>query len=249
MGDQSSTSSLPPSSSSNPADNHVDVCIPAPLKFLVSNITNFINHPLNTNNYAIWRIQILQQFSANGYAGHLTGAHSQPSDESSQESVRWRLIDSNLISALFSTISPSILPYVITATTSHEIWHVLERRLQPSSRSRVLQLKNELHHLQMNNLTMQHYLSQIKNIGDNITAAGSKIDPEDIVLYILNGLPSNYNSFKTAVRTSPLPADLDKLYSLLCSKEIHVNQDIQKDQSSSSSASALYATSSNQSKG
>ncbi|PKU73369.1 Retrovirus-related Pol polyprotein from transposon TNT 1-94 [Dendrobium catenatum] len=100
----------------------------------------------------------------------------------------------------------------------------------------------------MNNLTMQQYLSQVKNIVDNIAAAGSKIDPEDIVLYILKGLPSTYNSFKTTVRTSPLPADLDNLYSLLCSEEIHVNQEIQKDQSTSS-ATALYTTSSNQSRG
>ncbi|KAI0491471.1 hypothetical protein KFK09_025731 [Dendrobium nobile] len=159
-------------------------------------------------------------------------------------SLCWRLIDKNLISALFSTISPAVLPYVITSTTAQEVWAVLERRLQSSNRSRVLQLKNELHHIQMKNQTMQQYLAQVKNIVDNIAASGTKIDPEDIVLYILNGHPVTYNSFKTYIRASSLPADLDALYSLLCSEEIHINQEIKNDQLSTTAA--YYANPQNQ---
>ncbi|KAI0510984.1 hypothetical protein KFK09_011600 [Dendrobium nobile] len=205
--------------------------MPVSLIFIISNIKNLIPHSLTPENYVIWCIQIFQHLSANGYADHLTGKTLPPVDANSQEHARWRLIDSNFILALFSTISPTLLPYVITSTTAQEVWTILKRRLQSMSRSQVIQLKNELHHIQMNNLTMQQYISQIKNIVDNIVASGMKIDPEDIILYILNGLPSTYNSFKTTIRTSPLPIDLDNLYSLLCSEEIHINQDLQKDQS------------------
>ncbi|XP_020691541.1 uncharacterized protein LOC110106119 [Dendrobium catenatum] len=246
MGDQESSSSLPPNSTTT-TDMSNDLAIPLSLKFLISNIKNLIPHPLSPENYAIWRLQVSQNFSANGYSDHLTGKCLPPPDSTSVDSARWHLIDSHLISALFSTISPPLLPYVITAKTSQEVWMTLEHRLQSTSRSRVIQLKNELHHIQMNNLTMQQYLSQIKNIVDNIVAAGTKIDPEDVVLYTLNGLPPSYNSFKTAIRTSPLPADLKNLYSLLCSEEIHINQDLQKDHSALN-ATALYATSQNQSR-
>ncbi|KAI0527073.1 hypothetical protein KFK09_002670 [Dendrobium nobile] len=236
MGEQGSSSSLPPSSSLQPGNTSTEVIIPAPLKFPISNIKNLIPHPLTIDNYAIWRIQVLQQVTANNYAGHLTGAVPPPPDVTSPEHASWLLVDSNLISALFATISPSILPYVITASTAQEVWTTLERRLQPTSRSRVIQLKNELHHIQLKNLSMQQYLTQIKNIVDNISASGSKLDPEDIVHYILNGLPATYNSFNTYMRTSPLPADLDSLYSLLCSEEIHANQDNQRENSTDQTA-------------
>ncbi|XP_020692489.1 uncharacterized protein LOC110106810 [Dendrobium catenatum] len=241
MGDQGLVSSLPPSPSPTTVTTP-DIIILATLKFLISNIKNLIPNQLTIEKYAIWRTQILQQFSANGYAGHLSGSTTQPSDATFAEHTTWNLIDSNLISTLFSTITPSILPYVITASTAQEIWKILEHRLQPSSRSRVLQLKNELHHVQMKNLSMQQYLSHIKNIVDTIAASGSKIDHEDIILHSLNELQLPYNSFKAAFRTSSLPADLDNLYSLMCSEEIHVNQELLKDQS----ATALYASSCNQ---
>ncbi|KAI0498192.1 hypothetical protein KFK09_021433 [Dendrobium nobile] len=241
MGDQDSATSLPPSSSTI-AGNSTELPIPASLKFLISNVKNLIPHPLTVDNYAIWRIQIIQHFTANGYTGHLTSKTPPPSAEISQEHHRWLLVDSNLISALFPTIYPHILPHVINSSTAHNVWTILERRLQPTSRSRVIQLKNELHHIQMKDLSMQQYLSQIKNIVDNIAASDSQVDRKNVVLYILNGLPSSYNSFKTTIRTSSLPANLDNLYSLLCSEEIHVQQELIKDSSNSSLATALQAS-------
>ncbi|KAI0513411.1 hypothetical protein KFK09_009431 [Dendrobium nobile] len=214
MGDQeaagthlSSSSSFSRQTTATTATSH----IPQPLKFLVSNIKNLAPHPLTTDNYSIWRAQLLQQFTANGYAGHLTGDVQPPSDSTSEAHANWLLVDSNLLSALFSTVSQSILPYIITATTAHEAWTVLERRLQPISRSRVIQLKNELYRVQMKDQPMQQYLTRIKSIVDSISASGFKID-QKISCYILNGLPPNFNSFKSTIRNSLLPIDLDTFY-------------------------------------
>ncbi|PKU66623.1 hypothetical protein MA16_Dca022379 [Dendrobium catenatum] len=92
-------------------------------------------------------------------------------------------------------------------------------------------------------------MQQIKTIVDNIVASGSKVNPKDIILHILNSLPSPYNPFKAAILTSPLPLDLDNLYSLLCSEEINVNQELAKDSLSGSSAATLYTTTYNQQRG
>ncbi|PKU78594.1 Retrovirus-related Pol polyprotein from transposon TNT 1-94 [Dendrobium catenatum] len=123
--------------------------------------------------------------------------------------------------------------------------------MQPNIRSRVIQLKNELHNIQMNNSSMQQYLMQIKNLVDNIAVSGSKIDTEDIIIYILNGLPSSYNSFKTSIRTSLHPIDLDTLYSLLCSEEIAMQREHQKEATATTDNPAFYTsrTSSNRSNG
>ncbi|PKU82500.1 hypothetical protein MA16_Dca005505 [Dendrobium catenatum] len=244
MGDQDSASSLPPSSTALAGNCPNEPVIPASLKFLVTNIKNLLPHPLTTENYPIWRTQILQQFTATGYLSYLTGDNPSPPADQPAAHAAWKLIDSTLISALFSTISPSILPYVITTTSAFEVWSILERRLQSTCRSRVLQLKNKLHNLQMKNSSMQQYLTQVKTRVDSIAASGSKVDPEDIMLYTLNGLPAAYNPFKTFIRNSQTPSDLDSLYSLLCNEEIYINQE--HHHNNSTDPSALYATSHNQ---
>lgn len=133
-------------------------------------------------------------------------APPEPSSNSTNPDYRlWHLIDQSLISALLSTISLVVLPYILNLTTTHEIWTNLEHLLQSTNMSRVIQLKNEIHYVQMYDNTMTQYLTHIKTLVDNIAAAGSHIDVEDIILYIINGLPSSYNSFKNAIRTTHLP--------------------------------------------
>ncbi|XP_020701929.1 uncharacterized protein LOC110113620 [Dendrobium catenatum] len=191
MMDQSSTARQTPNLVSS--SSLTDFTVPAPLKFLISNLKNLVLTQLTADNYTIWRLQLLQHITANGFSGHLTGSSVCPSNPIDLSFTGWNLIDKNLISALLSTISPSILPYVISFSTAHEAWTTLEKRLQSASHSRVIQLKNELHHVQKKDCSMQQYLAKIKTIVDTIAASGSNVDREDIILYILNGLPSSYN--------------------------------------------------------
>lgn len=50
---------------------------------------------------------------------------------------------------------------------------------------------------------MGDYLNQIKRIVDTLAAVSSPLEDEDIVLHILNKLPSSFNSFKMAICTRP----------------------------------------------
>lgn len=104
----------------------------------------------------------------------------------------WLLLDQNLLVALLFTISSSFLIYIINLDTFHEIWTTLECRLFSINRSRVIQLKNKLHLLTMRNQSMTDYISTVKRVMDIIAATGGTIDPEDVILYILNGLLANY---------------------------------------------------------
>ncbi|PKU86864.1 hypothetical protein MA16_Dca017292 [Dendrobium catenatum] len=69
---------------------------------------------------------------------------------------------------------------------------------------------------------MTQYLDEIKSLVDNIASAGSKVDTEDIILYILNVLPLSYQYFKTAIRTMLTLISLDNLYALLLSEEVNL---------------------------
>ncbi|PKU79620.1 Retrovirus-related Pol polyprotein from transposon TNT 1-94 [Dendrobium catenatum] len=243
MGDEASVGSHRQQSTISGQDS--DLAIPIHLKFLISNIKNLVPTILTTENYSIWKLKLYQHFAANGYDGHLSGTVLCPPDSDVLDQNRWRLIDRNLVSALLSTISPGILPYVITLHTAHDIWITLERRLQPTNCSPVIQLKNELHQIRMADRTMQQYLDHIKKLVDNIAAGGSTVDTEDIVLYNLNGLPASYNSFKTVIRTSLQPISLDDLYSLLSSEEINLQHQLLQENHQSETTALFSNRSSN----
>ncbi|KAI0531254.1 hypothetical protein KFK09_000807 [Dendrobium nobile] len=211
--------------STNPASQ---LLLPPKLIFLISNLKKLVPTSLTPDTYQIWRSQVEKIFTANGFKGFLDRTSSCPTT-STEERDLWILTDQNLSVALYSVISTSILPYVLSLTHCSEIWQTLANRLQSTTRSRVIQLKNDLHHLSKGDKTMTNYLLEIKSKVDLIAAAGCQIDPEDVILYTLNGLPATYQAFKTAIRTNLQPLSLDDLYSLLCMEEQNLIQEAAND--------------------
>ncbi|KAI0501131.1 hypothetical protein KFK09_016074 [Dendrobium nobile] len=203
------------------------------LKFVVSNLKSIVQIQLQPDNYPIWRAQISKVLRANGFESHMHPPSPLPplldrsdvSNFSNPAHSSWLLTDQNLAVAICSTISSPILPYAIHLDSTFEIWQTLETRFQSTNRSKVIQLKNALHHISLKNSTVTQYLSEIKSLVDQIPAAGSAVDTEDIVLYILNGLPPSYQSFKTSIRTMLSPISLDNLYALLLSEEVNIASD------------------------
>ncbi|KAI0510131.1 hypothetical protein KFK09_010731 [Dendrobium nobile] len=221
------------------------------LKFVLSNIKNIVQSPLSPDNYHLWRSQILKICRANGLLPFLDNSLSIPEETiTSAEGIttqnpvfdQWILTDQNLSAAICATISSSILPYVLHLDHTADIWHLLETRFQAANRSRMIQLKNELYNISLKNSTMVQYLNEVKILVDNIAAAGSKIDPEEIILHILNGLPPAYQSFKTSIRTMVNPLGLDQFYSLLISEEIHNAADHARLVSSTDQNQALFVS-------
>ncbi|KAI0522886.1 hypothetical protein KFK09_005275 [Dendrobium nobile] len=223
--------------------------IPANLKFVVSNLRNLVTSPLAPDNFLIWKSQILKTLRANGFLQFLDPNDPPPpqflqnSDGSSSINpsyTQWVLMDQNLSASICATISSSILPYVISLESTAQIWIALETRFQATNRSKIIQLKNALHNVALKNNSMTVYLSEIKAIVDQIAAAGSSVDQEDIIHYILNGLPQQYQSFKTTIRTTSLSLTLDQLYPLLLSEEINLASDAARYSSSHDPNLALF---------
>ncbi|KAI0509952.1 hypothetical protein KFK09_010552 [Dendrobium nobile] len=235
------------------ATNHLsdDTQISATLKFVVSNVRNFVTTPLQADNYAIWKSQIQKILRANGFLHFLDSNASPPppcltnADGSSSPNplhTQWLLHDQNLSASICSTISSSVLPYVISLDSTADLWTALENRFQATNRSKIIQLWNALHQVSLKNQSMTQYLSEIKIVVDQITAAGASVDAEDVIHHILNGLPHSYQSFKTAIRTMQTPLSLDQLYPLLLSEEINITSDAARAPPLPDPATALFTT-------
>ncbi|KAI0498346.1 hypothetical protein KFK09_021587 [Dendrobium nobile] len=220
--------------------------ISASLKFFVSNLRTLVPTHLTTDNYAIWRSQIIKLLRASGFNNFLappTSSQEQQSHDITQSfnnANEWSRTDQNLSAAICSMISPTVLPYVLHLESTAAIWTALETRFQSSNRSKVIQLKNELHNVTMKDQSMIQYLTTIKNLVDRIAAAGSSIDSEDIIMYILNGLSPPYQAFKNTIRTMQSSLSLDNFYSLLISEEIHVQNDLSRNNTLPDPQTALY---------
>lgn len=136
------------------------------------------------------------------------------------EFTQRQVIDAHLLSCLTTTLSSAIFTFVFHCKTSHEVWYTLEKRFTSLSRSHIHQLKNKLHSIVKASSSMGEYLLQIKEIIDQLALVGSLIDDEDLALFTLNGLPTEYYAFKTTICAKIDLVSVEVLSSLLCSESI-----------------------------
>ncbi|GMP89176.1 hypothetical protein CsSME_00040856 [Camellia sinensis var. sinensis] len=213
------------------SSSYASPSIPSNLTLLISNLSSFVTVKLDSTNYIVWKNQMQNILRATKLIGFVDGSIDCPSstlsdasnkEVSNPEYLQWMNVDAHLLSCITATLSPAIFSSVFHCKTSYEVWTVLQSRFTSLSRSHVHQLKNKMNHLTKKGLSMDAYLTEFKTIADQLALACAPVDDEDIVLLILNGLPAEYNAFKTSIRTRSDSMSLATLSSLLCSEEIHI---------------------------
>lgn len=151
MSDSQVNGSRSPSSSSSPSENSFST--PNYLKSLISNITSLLTVKLNGKNFLLWRSQFLTTIRAHRLLYILSKSGVAPPEflidkEGKQvlnpQHFEWLQIDQYLLSCIFATVSESVLPYVIHLEHVRDVWLELERKFTSTSRSNILQLKNQL---------------------------------------------------------------------------------------------------------
>uniref|UniRef100_A0A2N9IR24 Retrotransposon Copia-like N-terminal domain-containing protein n=1 Tax=Fagus sylvatica TaxID=28930 RepID=A0A2N9IR24_FAGSY len=87
------------------------------------------------------------------------------------------------------------------------------------SRSSIKNLKKQLHDVKKNTDTIIQYLQRIKEARDKLAAVGTLIDDEDLLHIVLKGLPSEYESFSSAMLTKNESVPFEELHVLMITQE------------------------------
>ena len=123
-----------------------------------------------------------------------------------------------------STLSPSILALTVVCSFAIEVWKVLENRFSSISRSHIMNLKGELQNLKKGADTVDFYLQKIKVVRDKLLIVGVIIDNEELFHITIKGLPEEYNTFRSAIRTRSTQFSFDELSTMLNAKEESLNE-------------------------
>ena len=75
------------------------------------------------------------------------------------------------------------------------------------------------------------YIKRIKELKDKLSNISVIIDFEDLIIYTTNGLPSEYNTFRTSIYTRSTSVSFEELHVLLISEEPAIDKQTKRDES------------------
>ena len=118
-----------------------------------------------------------------------------------------------------ATLSPSALALVIGQKSAKRVWDTLDKRFTSFSRSNVLGLKRDLKNIKKNNDSIHVYMQKLKECKDKLEAVGVFIEDEELLHIILDGLPTEFYPFCSAMRTRNEPISFKELLVLMLVEE------------------------------
>jgi hypothetical protein len=112
---------------------------------------------------------------------------------------------------------------VSTCETAEEVWNTIEKMYASQTRARIVNLRIALANTKKGNSSAADYFAKMKALGDEMTAAGRRVEDEELVEYILTGLGEEYASFVTALTIRVEPISVEELYSQLLNYETRMD--------------------------
>lgn len=205
----------------------------------MASFTSVINLPnlqsvsirLDRNNYSFWRIQILSTVRAHGFDDLIDKYKIPPSQYllspsgdciPNQDFLSWIRRDQFLVSWILSSIGESMLGYVTRCATAKDIWLVLENLFQSISKARVMQLQLQLHTQKKGDLTVDAYFLKMREIADQLAAAGKPMADDDLCLQILGGFGAEYDAVVVNLTSRPDELNLQEVQFALQAHEIRI---------------------------
>jgi hypothetical protein len=94
-------------------------------------------------------------------------------------------------------------------------WVTLKTMFTSKAKSRTLQIHYQLATVRKGNVLIANYFQKLTGLVDTLAPIDQPLNEFDLVLFLLAGLSSGYDSFVTSFTTRVDPISLEELYGLL----------------------------------
>ena len=118
-----------------------------------------------------------------------------------------------------STLSYAILALIVGQKFAKGVWKLSKKRFASISRSHVMSLWNELSAIKKGIDSIDGYFQKIKQVRDKLPAVSVFLDDEELLHITIDGLPSKYDSFSSAIWTRSDVLSIEELNILLNAEE------------------------------
>lgn len=113
--------------------------------------------------------------------------------------ITWTRQDKLIFRALLGAISTPLETLVAAATTSLEAWKILGKTYGTPTRGHLKQLRDQLKKASKGTKSIDDYMQLMKSKADQLALLGKPTDHEDLIEFILDGLPEEYRAVKDLI--------------------------------------------------
>ncbi|CAL4899678.1 unnamed protein product [Urochloa decumbens] len=194
---------------------------------------------LDGSNYREWAFSLKMLLKYGGSASHLTDAPPASTSDNQKEVQAWHLADDRVMAIICMSTDLSIRSSLEDHKTAKEMWDYLQGRYQQSSSALRYSLRQNLHHLQQQDMSIEEYYIAFNKTSSQIDsmipkppslcttcptcnpawAARDKHDQQDTMFDFVMGLRSDFEPIRVQLLGRPTLPTLSETLSALMAEE------------------------------
>ncbi|CAN6310327.1 unnamed protein product [Urochloa humidicola] len=191
---------------------------------------------LDGSNYREWAFSLKMMLKYGGSASHLTDAPPTTTNTNEKEVQAWHLADDRVMAIICMSTDLSIRSCLEEHKTAKEMWDYLQNRYQQSSSALRYSLRQNLQHLQQQDMSIEEYYAAFNKISSQIDSmvpkpsslctpctaawtAREKYDQQDTLFDFVMGLRSDFEPIRVQLLGRPTLPTLSETLSALMAEE------------------------------
>lgn len=113
--------------------------------------------------------------------------------------AQWISKDQQVLSHLLNSLSKEILAQVTSKETTFDLWTAITTIFASQSQSRITNLRIAITNTKKGSMSSTSYIAKMKNLADELAAAGRPVSDPEMVDYVLAGLDRDYDAVVAAI--------------------------------------------------
>ncbi|CAN6321841.1 unnamed protein product [Urochloa humidicola] len=191
---------------------------------------------LDGSNYREWAFSLKMLLKYGGSASHLTAGPPTATNTNEKEVQAWHLDDDRVMAIICMSTDLSIRSCLEDHKTAKEMWDYLQSRYQQSSSALRYSLRQNLQHLQQQDMSIEKYYVAFNKLSSQIDSmvpkpptlcttctpawtAREKYDQQDTMFDFVMGLRSDFEPIRVQLLGRPTLPTLSETLSALMAEE------------------------------
>ena len=161
--------------------------------------------PLNSSNYATWKIQCRMALIRDAVWNIVDGTEVAPtgSAATAEAQSKFKARQDRALATIVLSIEPSLLYLLGNPKDPTEVWKKLEDQFHKKSWANKLTLRRKLYSLKLGEKeSVQEHIKNMTEIFEQLSFIGDTVTDEDRVVFLLASLPDSYRMLVTALEAN-----------------------------------------------
>jgi gag-polypeptide of LTR copia-type/Domain of unknown function (DUF4219) len=146
-------------------------------------------------NYAVWKIKMMDILTGQDLWEYVDGTTTQPSDQTLGRGT-WVKKDRMALSTIRLRVADKMLIYVASSTTLKEAWDTLKSLLETQGALGIVLAWRKLFQSQCaDGMPIEKHIQTLRGYQEELHNLGQKIDGEEFSIILLTSLPESWDNY------------------------------------------------------